>query len=46
MRHLLLVIALLGAGLAPARAADSPAQMVTGKRSIEQLLDIPEPETR
>ena len=41
MRHLLLVIALFGAGLGPARAADSPAQMVTGKRSIEQLLHLP-----
>jgi hypothetical protein len=41
VRHLLLVLALFGAGLLPARAADSPAQMVTGKRSIEQLLRIP-----
>lgn len=41
MRQLLLVIALFGAGLVPAHAADSPAQMVTGKRSIEQLLRIP-----
>jgi len=41
VRHLLLVSALLGAGLMPACAADSPAQMVTGKRSIEQLLRIP-----
>jgi hypothetical protein len=40
VRHLLLVIALF-AGLVPACAADSPAQMVDGKRSIEQLLRIP-----
>ena len=42
MRHLFLVIALFGAGLLPAHAVDSPAQMVTGKRSIEELLNIPE----
>ena len=42
MRHLFLVIALFCAGLLPARAADSPAQMVSGKRSIEELLKIPE----
>jgi hypothetical protein len=42
VRHLLLAIALFGAGLPPAHAADVPAQLVTGKRSIEELLDIPE----
>ena len=41
MRRLLLVIALFSAGLVPACAADSPAQMVTGKRSLEQMLHIP-----
>ena len=42
MRHLVLVIALLGAGLQAADAADSPAQMVVGERSIEELLRIPD----
>lgn len=42
MRHLFLVIALFGAGLLPARGADSPARMISGKRSIEELLNIPE----
>ncbi len=42
MRHLFLAIALCGTGLLPAHAVDSPAQMVTGKRSIEELLNIPE----
>lgn len=42
MRYLLLVIALCGAGSLPARAADSPAQMVVGERSIEALLRIPD----
>lgn len=42
MRYLLLVIALFGAGSLPARAADSPAQMVVGERSIEELLRIPD----
>lgn len=41
MRRLLLLLALFGAGLLPVRAADSPAQMVTGKRSIEELLRVP-----
>lgn len=41
MRALLLVIALFGAGSLPARAADSPAQMVVGERSIEDLLRLP-----
>jgi hypothetical protein len=40
VRHLLVVLALFGAGLVPAHA-DSPAQMFSGKRSIEQLLRIP-----
>lgn len=39
--RLLVLIALLGAVLLPARAADMPAQMVTGKRSIEELLRLP-----
>jgi hypothetical protein len=42
VRHLFLAIALFGTGLLPAHAIDSPAQMVTGKRSIEELLNIPE----
>jgi hypothetical protein len=42
VRHLFLAIALLGTGLLPAHAVDSPAQVVTGKRSIEELLSIPE----
>jgi hypothetical protein len=41
VRHLLLSIALFSAGSLPARAADSPAQMVVGERSIEALLRIP-----
>ena len=41
MRHLFLVIALFGAGLLPARGADSPARMISGKRSIQELLNIP-----
>lgn len=42
MRRLLLVIALFGACLPLTRADDRPAQMVAGKRSIEELLRIPE----
>ena len=41
MRLAVLIIALLGAVLQPARALDAPAQMVAGKRSIEELLSIP-----
>ena len=41
MRRLLLVIALFGAWLPLAHADDRPAQMVSGKRSIEELLRIP-----
>lgn len=42
MRFLLLVIVLFGAGSLPVRAADSPAQMVVGERSIEELLRLPD----
>lgn len=41
MRHLLLILLLAGAALQSAGAADSPAQMRVGKRSIEELLRIP-----
>jgi hypothetical protein len=37
VRHLFLAIALFGTGLLPAHAIDLPAQIVTGKRSIEAL---------
>lgn len=41
MRRLLLAIALFGVCSPLARADDRPAQMVSGKRSIEELLRLP-----
>jgi hypothetical protein len=41
VRLLLPIIALLGASSLPACAADTPAQMVVGEDSIEELLQVP-----